>query len=350
LNSLERIRLAVAHREPDVIPVGPYVANHAARLAGINLRTYCTNGKEMARAQLEAWDRYQYDIIFPDCDNYYIAEGFGCAINLPEDNVAELIRPPLERLDQVDDLKTPNPKRDGRMPVVLEAIEIIAQQVGDEAVIRVPGTGPFSMASYLIGMEAFLLELAKIEYGEADANPHAVGQMLELTTRTLIEFGLAEIESGAQIVQCGDSLASIDVISPGMYAKYALPYEHRVFSAWKAKGAITLLHICGNSTPVLEQYARTGADIVELDSKVDLRLAKERIGDKVCLCGNLNPVELLTKSSTEIERASEECIRQGGAGGGYILGTGCEVPVGTPPQNIRAIVDTGRRHSYPLGN
>jgi uroporphyrinogen decarboxylase len=46
-------------------------------------------------------------------------------------------------------------------------------------------------------------------------------------------------------------------------------------------------------TPVLEDMANTGAQILELDSKVSLRSAKERVGHRVCLMGNLNPVELL---------------------------------------------------------
>lgn len=349
LSSLERVRKAIAFEEPDVVPVGPYVANHTARLAGMKIKTYCTNGKEMARANLQAWERYGYDIIFPDCDNYYMAEGLGIQTNFPEDDIPSMEKPPLDDMNGVFDIEVPDPTKDGRMPVILEAIRLIKEQVKDEVAVRVPGTGPFAMASYLIGIEPFLLELAKVEYNMPGANPEALQRMLELTTETLIAFGNAEIDAGAHIVQCGDSLASINVISPAMYEKYALPYEKKAFEAWKKRGAMTLLHICGNSTKVLDLYAQTGADIVELDSAVDLSYAKQTIGDKVCLCGNINPVAVFYNGKPDdVEREAVDCIEKAARGSGFILGSGCEIPMDTPPENIEALVRTGRRFSYPL--
>jgi uroporphyrinogen decarboxylase len=349
LTSLERVRKAVAFEEPDSVPVGPYVANHTARLAGMKIKTYCTNGREMARANLEAWERYGYDIIFPDCDNYYMAEGLGIKTDFPEDDIPNMTDPPLQEMDEVFDLQVPDPLRDGRMPVILEALSLIKEQVREEAAVRVPGTGPFAMASYLIGIERFLLELAKVEYDMPGANPDALFRMLEVTTDTLIAFGNAEIDAGADIVQCGDSLASINVISPAMYKKYALPYEQKAFEAWKKRGVMTLLHICGNSTKVLDLYAETGADIVELDSAVDLAYAKQKIGGRVCLCGNISPVATFFNGTpADVEREARECIRVAAPGSGYILGSGCEIPMDTPPENIEALVRTGREYSYPL--
>ena len=56
---------------------------------------------------------------------------------------------------------------------------------------------------------------------------------------------------------------------------------------------MTLLHICGNMTAVLESMAASGAHILELDAKVDMAEARRRLGRGVCLMGNLDPVEML---------------------------------------------------------
>ena len=87
------------------------------------------------------------DVIFCGCDNYYIAEGFGCQTDKPDDEIPHLRVPAVEKLEDVFSLKTPNPETDGRMPVMLEATRYVRKQVGNSVAIRTPGTGPFALAS-----------------------------------------------------------------------------------------------------------------------------------------------------------------------------------------------------------
>ena len=81
LSSWERVRRAAELAEPDMVPVAPYIGNHAAVLAGIPIDRYCTSGEAMARAQWEAWKIYGHDILAPISDTYYIAEGFGVEVD-----------------------------------------------------------------------------------------------------------------------------------------------------------------------------------------------------------------------------------------------------------------------------
>jgi uroporphyrinogen decarboxylase len=345
MNSLERVRTAAKRGGAAQIPVGPYIASWTARWSGIPLSSYCTDGRAMARSQLLAWEKLGQDIIFPDSDNYYLAEGFGCKTKINQNEIPTLLQPAIGEFEQAFNLKIPDPYRDGRMPVILEAIERIHSQVGDEVCIRVPGTGPFSVASSLVGVERFLLEMALIQRGKRESSRAAVEHMLELTTRTLIRFGLAELKAGAHLLQCGDSLASTNVISPEMYRTWVLPRHQQVFQAWKEAGALTLLHICGNTTRILDALAQTGADIIAIDHAVDLRLAKQRIGDKACLIGNIDPVSTMLQGSvSEVEAAARSCLDAAARSGGYILGTGCEVPQDTPLENLQALIRIGRAH------
>jgi uroporphyrinogen decarboxylase len=347
MNSLERIRRTARGGAGDRVPVGPYLASWTARWAGISISQYCTDGQAMARAQLSAWEKLGHEIIFPDSDNYYLAEGFGCKTSISQNEIPTLEKPAVDRFEQVFDLEIPDPYRDGRMPVILEAIERIHSKVGDEVCIRAPGTGPFSVASSLVGVERFLFEMALIHGGREETNREAVERMLDLTTGALIRFGLAEIKAGAHLIQCGDSLASTNVISPEMYRIWVLPRHQQVFQAWKEAGALTLLHICGNNTRILDLQAQTGADIIAIDHAVDLRLAKQRIGNKVCLIGNIDPVgTILFGSVADVERAAHACLEASAPGGGYILGTGCEVPQDTPLENLQALIRVGRAHHY----
>jgi uroporphyrinogen decarboxylase len=341
--------LATLERRPvDRVPAGPMMADLGATPIGASVREYATDPDVMARGQLALHEALGQDIIFLSCDNYYLAEGFGCVAELPEDETPHLLKPAVESLDRVYELEVPDPLTDGRMPVFLEATRLVRKAVGDEVAIRTTGTGPLSLASYFIGTQEFLVEIGLAKAGLPGSNADAIHHALGLAADALIAFGKASVDAGSDLLHCGDSLASCDVISPGDYEEWAFPYERRVIRAWKDYGAKTLLHICGNSTRVLDLYAETGADIIEIDHKVDLAYAKQVVGDRACLIGNVDPVAVLLQGTPErVREASNACLDAAAAGGGYVLGSGCVVPRITPLPNIRAMVQAAREYEPP---
>jgi len=344
MNSLQRIQNAVTHKKTDVVPVAPYMGNHAAFVSGMKLYDYYTNGRKMFEAQARAWELYQQDVIVLQSDNYYIAEGFGTRVTYYENSTPTLSEPVITSIKDVDKLKVPDPWSDGRMPVYLEAISLASGAYGREVAIRGCGTGPFSLAGHLLGTQEFLMEIAQLNYD--DSNRAAIHELMELTTEALLRFDIAQLEAGAHIVICGDSLASADMISPAMYEEFVLPYEQKLFSSLRQytekHGGYSLLHICGNNTKTLDLIASTGADIFEVDYKVDLRLCRQKMQGKMCLMGNINPVTLLLGSPEEVERETMKCIEAMGDCRGFILGTGCEVAVETPKENMLKMIQTAR--------
>jgi uroporphyrinogen decarboxylase len=348
LTSLERVIKAVRFEEPDTIPVGPMIGNHSAILSGIPLKKYYTEAASTAKAQYVAWETYHQDIALALSDNYYIAQGFGCVAEYHDDTTPTIRKTALSDIRDVGRLRIPDPRRDGRMPVYLEALERLNAMLKGQVCVRGTGTGPFSLAGHLLGINNFLVCLAEAEYLEKQDRQEWITELMEKTSDALIDFCKAQFEAGANIVQCGDSLASNDVISPRMYQKYAFPYEKKVFEAlspWKKeRGRFTLLHICGNNTKVLDLIAQTGADIFEVDYKMELAFCREKTNGKMCLMGNLDPVGVLLAGTPEIVAIeSENCLRKAGGGGGFILGSGCEVPPMTPPENLKAMVLSARR-------
>lgn len=349
MTSQERIGRAARRQPVDRVPVAPYMGNHGARIAGVPIGRYCRSGRLMAEAQFKAWEIYGQDAVVAQSDNYYIAEGFGVEVEHHEDSTPTLRTPVAHELEDIDRLRVPDPRRDGRMPVYLEAISRLAEKTRGAVAVRAPGTGPFSLASHLMGTEQFLLELALADQEPDGPGARALQRLMGLTTDALIAFATACLDAGAQIVQAGDSLASLDVISPATYARWAWPAERRFFATINPRaervGAASLLHICGNTTGGLDAMADTGAHILELDYKVSLQTARERVGHRVCLMGNLDPVEVLWRGTPEVvARAARQAINDGGGSVGFILGSGCEVAVATPPENLKAMVGAARCH------
>ncbi|WP_319558894.1 uroporphyrinogen decarboxylase family protein [Marispirochaeta sp.] len=346
MTSRERFLAAVRGDTMDRVPVAPYCGNFGAVLAGIPISIYNTDPKKMAEAQIRAWEAVGQDVVVAQSDNYYIAEGFGCRINQPVNTTPNLTAPAVESLDQVDRLKVPDPWKDGRMPVYLEAVALLREHFGTEVAVRAPGTGPFSLASYLVGGTAeFLTQIALCEADEDCEKEEQLFRVMELASDALILFLKAALEAGSDTAQAGDSLASLSMISPAIYEKYVYPYEVKVFSALapvtEEKGAVTILHICGDTRKILPLMAKTGVDVLEIDAKVDLADARELAGPSVALMGNLEPTTVLFQGTPElIRKESERCIESAdGPKGGFILGSGCEVVPGTPAENLKAMVE-----------
>lgn len=349
LTSRERVLRAMRRESTDCVAAMPYMYDIAAITAGIPLKQFYTAPQAMVQAQLTLHDKVGQDVIAIGSDNFYIAEGFGCQTTRSDEELPALVKPPLTRMADVFDLEVPDPYTQGRMPVMLEALCLARKAVGDEVALRSPGTGPFALASYFIGTQQWLLEVAQVEAAMEEANEAAVHHALELASDALIRFGKACWDAGADILHCGDSLASCNVISPRTFERFSFPYLQKVFRAWHEYGVTcALLHICGNSTKVLDLYAATGADLVEIDHAVDLRAAKARIGTRVGLVGNVDTVtELLQGTPETVGASAQRCIDQAGAGGGFLLGSGCIVPRYSPLENVQAMVRVAHSQPYP---
>ncbi len=349
MNSRERFFAAALRRKPDRVPAAPYNGNFGAALAGIPLSLYNTNPDLMAEAHIRTHEAIGLDVVVAQSDNYYIAEGFGCLINQPYDTTPNLVRPAVAALNEIGKLKVPDPYKDGRMHVYLDAVYKLREHFGGEVAVRGPGTGPFSLASYLMGgTEEFLMEIATAEADDDLSKQKQLFELMEISSDALIAFLEALLEAGADTAQAGDSLASLSMISPAIYEKYVFPYEVKVFSAIgpraRAKGAVTILHICGDTRKILPLMARTGADVLEIDAKVDIADAKNLTEGRVALMGNLEPTSVLFQGTPETVRsAAIECMRSADAlEGGFVLGSGCEVVPKTPIANMKALAEAAR--------
>ena len=202
------------------------MGNHGAYVAGVPIGKYCRSGRLMAERNTARGRSIVRMPVVAQSDNYYIAEGFGVEVQHYEDGTPTLKTPAVRELGDVARLRVPDPRRDGRMPVYLEAIGRLAEMTGGEVAVRAPGTGPFSLASHLLGTEQFLVEFALAGQG-----PGGLREQLETVAGTdhgrpdRLRHGLPG--GGVNLVQAGDFSASLDMISPVMYRKWAWPAERR---------------------------------------------------------------------------------------------------------------------------
>lgn len=350
MTSYERLFKTVRGEAMDGHCVMPYDGNFSIHAAGYDVYDCYTNGKNMAEAVTKAWMLTAQDAVVAQSDQYYMCEGMGLKTLLKPGSLSTVVDVPVKSLKDIPKIKVPDPYHDGRMYVYIEAVGILAQRFGKEVPIRAPGTGAFAMAGHLMGPVNLIMSIVDAEDEEDVEAQELILQLLKTTCECHYRFVEACIKAGATIVQSGDSLASLNIISPSIYEKYAFPFEklffERISKLKKDYDFVTLLHVCGNNTLVAKKMADTGCDILECDYQVDLADYASMIGDKVCLIGNLNPAGELFTGTPDSVIAEAKIAMEKAKNVRHILGSGCEVAVEAPVENVKAMVDFG--HGVPF--
>ncbi len=336
MNSLERVQAVITGKTPDRLPVCLHNFMMAAREARIPMERYRVDPRAIAQAHLQAWEKYGHDCLLIDTDTTLLAEAMGAQAECAPDEPGRIVRPAIQSLAEVDRLKVVNPESQGRIPTLLEAVRLLARQVGSEVAIR--GNADqmaFDLACMLRGTEEFLMELAS-----EPENP-AIRELLEVCFESHLAVHRALIKAGANLTSLGDSLAGPDVVSPKMFYRFARPYEARLVKTLVAEGIFTVVHICGDTTKILPDLAQYEFCGFELDYKTEAAIAKTTVGARHVLFGNIDPSGVIARGSPEeVRAATRQLMSAWKPGGLFVLNAGCAIPPTTPPENIHALIAT----------
>ena len=344
MNSLERCLAVIRGEMPDRVPVCLHNFLMAAKEAGIPLEQHLTEPRATAQAHLHAVEKYGYDCITIDLDTTMLAEAMSAKRDCTPGEPGHLAAPAITSLDDVGKLKPADPARDGRIPVLIEAVRILVREVGDKIAIRANADqGAFALAALLRGIQDFMMDLA------AEPDHPGIVQLLEVAYQTHIATHRALKAAGAHFTSLGDSASGPDVISPAMFARFARPYQERLVRELAADGIFTVIHICGNTTAILDQLAQYPFCGFELDYKTDARRAKATVGANHVLFGNVDPSGIIARGSpAQVREATRQLLADWMPGGRFILNAGCAIPATTPSENLRAFIAAAREFgNYP---
>jgi uroporphyrinogen decarboxylase len=319
--------LGVADRAP-VIPIGNFPFY---RSAGAPIGRMAERPRQAAQIILDAQRDCGHDCVYGRIGQNYEIQAMGGSLRIEPDGYPSVVAPRLVR--SAGDLAALDPaalRSNVALCAEAELIGMLADAVGGRVPVMAYCQGPMRLAGQLMGPEELMLAVA-------DA-PDLVAAVLDFAVEASLVKAAAALERGADLIFVSDPMASGDLISPGTYEQLVLPRAARLIGAIRGRGATVILHICGDSSRILRAMAATGADILSLDWKVDLAAARQAVGGRVCLMGNLDPVHLLLEAdAAAVEAESRRCLGIFG-GGGYVLSGGCALPPATPIENIRAMV------------
>jgi uroporphyrinogen decarboxylase len=250
--------------------------------------------------------------------------------------VAALEVPDMERLRYVFDAVTSIRRAlDGRVPL-----------------IGFSGS-PWTLACYMVegaGSDDYRLVKTMLY-----ARPDLMDRILAINAKAVAAYLNAQIDAGAQAVMVFDSWGG--VLADGAFQRYSLRYTQQVVQALQREHAgvrIPVIVFTKGGGPWLEEIAAIGADVVGLDWCVNLGRARQRVGDRVALQGNLDPAVLFAPAET-VAREAKAVLdafgtprRADGLWDGHIFNLGHGISQFTPPESVAALVETVHRHSRTL--
>lgn len=331
----ERLQAILQGKEVDRLLVSPLILNFASKSLDLTVRDFCTNGKNMGNANIACFKKYRHDLVYIFSTTSTLAEAMGTRMYFPEDDSPQVEIPLIQTREDLKKLRPVNPEKDGRLPVYLEAIKRCVDAIGNDVFI-VPVIGaPFTTSAALRGTEVFIKELY--------TDPELVHTLMSVTTQSVKNLIDAYVKAGGVPVTV-EPVATGSMISERHFREFVLPYLKEVYTHIHSYNLPGVLHICGKISRVIQCMAESGADILSIDN-IDLLEAKELVGEKVCLMGNVSPADGMLKGNPEIITAMvKDCVAKAANNPkGYVVATGCEVPIRTPHENMVAFLEAGRR-------
>jgi len=163
----------------------------------------------------------------------------------------------------------------------------------------------------------------------------ALMRLIDKSLITAKDFARAQVEAGCNIIGVGDAICS--QIAAENYRELVKDKQRELFAYIHSLGAKVKLHICGDITHLLEDISEVEPDIVDIDWMVDMEKAREKLGEAIIRCGNLDPVTVIQDQDAQKIGLETEQLCEKERGSSFILSGGCEITVNTPLENLKAM-------------
>lgn len=326
MNRRDLLRKALRN-EPTPRPAWvPFVGVHGAQLLGHTARDYLHSSDLMVAGLRRANELYRPDGLPVVFDLQLEAEVLGCELRWADQTPPSVCTHPLEQGKSLLSLPVFDASM-GRFPMVMDALDRLKQEIGDDVALYGLLCGPFTLALHLMGNDIFLQMFDHPDYVKAVIGFCAsVGQ----------KVAQAYVDHGADVIAVVDPMTS--QISPEHFEQFVTPVANQIFDFVRDRGALSSLFVCGDATRNLEVMCRTECDNICIDENIALeRIRDFTRGRNKSFGGNIKLTSaLLLGDEEDAQLDAIRCIDVGG-GCGFVLAPGCDLPFATPEKNLAAI-------------
>lgn len=320
---------------------GRYLPEYRALREKHDFLTLARTPELAAEVTLQPLRRFDLDgaIVFADILLPLVPLGLGLTFEAGEGPV--ILHPirstsDLERLREVDAAVD--------LAYVADTIRLVRSEMADSLPVIGFAGAPFTLASYAVegGPSRDYARLKAFMWQE----PGAFSALLTRLAALTVDYLAAQVEAGAGLVQLFDSW--VGALSERDYRRHVLPHTQHVIEGVRRLG-VPVIHFAPQAASYLATLKEAGGDVVALDWRPDIGLAREALGRGVAVQGNLDPLLLKAGPVEEIQAAAREIVKKAGRYPGHIFNLGHGVHKDTPPDHVTALVEAVHEDPSPEG-
>jgi uroporphyrinogen decarboxylase len=329
----------VSGEGPRRLPVFALGLEFDLQSAGVTCAESRMDVAKTVGATVGAVERFGYDwaMVFPD--DYVEFEPLGLVMRHDRDTPAMPERYlPLVR-ETLGGFRIPDAGKDLRLPVHLEMIRRVKEELGESVLVAGRIAAPFSALALVYGMDAALTGML--------LEPDLVRDNMRFFVEHQIAFGQAQFDAGADLLWLGDCVAASNFISAAHYEAFALGPANEVASALSGEGRYLVYHAAETSTDHIRLEVQLAVDAVNLGEGVSIAAVKGELAPDRCLMGNFDPILLRDGTPEAVARETRAMMTENLAGGGYLFNTGEGITPDTPPENVHAMMEAARECASP---
>ncbi|CAG8998870.1 MAG: Uroporphyrinogen decarboxylase [Candidatus Celerinatantimonas neptuna] len=343
----DRYLRALLRQDVDITPVwmmrqaGRYLPEYrAVRAQAGDFMTLCRSAELACEVTLQPLRRYSLDaaILFSDILTIPDAMGLGLYFSAGEGPCFER---PVRCAHDISVLPVPDPE--GELSYVTNAVRTIYRELeGQVPLIGFSGS-PWTLATYMVegGSTKQFSKIKKMMYSD----PQLLHQLLDKLAQSVTVYLNAQVDAGAQSLMIFDTWGG--VLSPDCYRRFSLDYMQQIVDGItrEARGRkVPITLFTKNGGQWLEWIADTGCDAIGLDWTTDLKDARQRVGDRVALQGNMDP-SMLYAPEKAIENEVGRLLGRFGHGSGHVFNLGHGIHQDVPPEHAGVFVEAVHRLS-----
>ena len=334
----DRFLRALKRQPVDRTPVwmmrqaGRYLPEYrASRAKAGDFMSLCRNAELCCEVTLQPLDRYALDTAILFSDILTIPDAMGLGLRFVEGE-GPMFERPVRDAHAIEALPIPDPETELRY--VMDAVRTIRGALGTRLPLIGFSGSPWTLATYMVegaGGSDFM-RIKRMAY---DA-PELLDSLLAKLTASASLYLEAQLRAGADVAMIFDTWGG--VLAPHDYARFSLEPMAKIVRHLKQVSPETpVILFTKNGGQQLELMAETGCDALGLDWTTELGGARARVGHRVALQGNLDPMVLLAQPA-RIETAVARVLQSYGKGPGHVFNLGHGILQQTPPEHAAAMI------------
>jgi uroporphyrinogen decarboxylase len=337
MTSRERVETVFRGELPDRVPMHDLSNLVIAKAMGYQMKDVRFDAEKSVDATLKFNKMTGSDfLLVPIIETPAMFMDLGVDVTLPDDNYGNVMSNFFATPEDIDSKQIYDPfdpKASKYMRLgITDKIALLNKKNKTDALTAGWSWGVMTTAGFLRGVETLLMDTM--------VEPELAKKVIKKASKLVDGVMSVGMDSGSDSVWLPDPTASGTAISKETFDEFVGGETKKLFKKWYSKyKKPSIYHVCGDTIPIMDSMPGLGMDCLSVDHLIDIAVAKAKIGDKLTIMGNINPITVVWNGKPQdVMAASKVCIDKAAKNGRYILSTGCEIPRDAPVENVHAML------------